>query len=215
MRQPVTAEDGRIYERSSIEQWIERHRPEIISPRTRDPMGENLLPNETLHREIEKFLEELSASSATGSGETRIESVASLNRLFERLDELADLSHELLDDWPAPSVVVLGKENTGKSTLLERLLYRPLFPHDKRVCTRMAVRVSVRRTPVAQPVTLEVWDTQANMRIGPVRTIQLSTGHVDIRKAMEDVRTCRPILSPQTAQRHVVRDSFARDPHPF
>ena len=38
---PVTAEDGRVYERSAIEEWLERNEK---SPHTNEPMGKKLLP---------------------------------------------------------------------------------------------------------------------------------------------------------------------------
>ena len=38
---PVTAEDGRVYERSAIEEWLGQHEK---SPHTNEPMGTKLLP---------------------------------------------------------------------------------------------------------------------------------------------------------------------------
>ena len=38
---PVTAEDGRVYERSAIEEWLERNNK---SPHTNEPMGNRLFP---------------------------------------------------------------------------------------------------------------------------------------------------------------------------
>ena len=38
---PVTAEDGRVYERSAIEEWLEKNEK---SPHTNEPMGKRLLP---------------------------------------------------------------------------------------------------------------------------------------------------------------------------
>ena len=38
---PVTAEDGHVYERSAIEEWLERNEK---SPHTNEPMGKKLLP---------------------------------------------------------------------------------------------------------------------------------------------------------------------------
>src|SRR3546814_20896515 len=47
--------------------------------------------------------------------------------------------------WEPPQIVVMGNENTGKSTLLERICMLPLFPTDKEICTRMAVKICLRR----------------------------------------------------------------------
>ena len=38
---PVTAEDGRVYDRSAIEEWLEKNEK---SPHTNEPMGKKLLP---------------------------------------------------------------------------------------------------------------------------------------------------------------------------
>ena len=38
---PVTAEDGRVYERSAIEEWLKKNNK---SPHTNEPMGKRLLP---------------------------------------------------------------------------------------------------------------------------------------------------------------------------
>ena len=38
---PVMAEDGRVYERSAIEEWLEQNEK---SPHTNEPMGKKLLP---------------------------------------------------------------------------------------------------------------------------------------------------------------------------
>ena len=38
---PVTAEDGRVYERSAIEEWLQQN---AKSPHTNEPMGTKLLP---------------------------------------------------------------------------------------------------------------------------------------------------------------------------
>ncbi|GMI32021.1 hypothetical protein TrCOL_g12147 [Triparma columacea] len=41
---PVTAEDGKIYERSAIEKWLRLKRRRVTSPCTNNPMGRRLLP---------------------------------------------------------------------------------------------------------------------------------------------------------------------------
>ena len=41
---PVTAEDGRVYERCAIEEWFDRQpQPQVKSPVTNEPMGKRLL----------------------------------------------------------------------------------------------------------------------------------------------------------------------------
>jgi predicted ATPase len=60
-----------------------------------------------------------------------VASVAALAELFEAVDPLRELLEKL--DWQPPQIVVMGNENTGKSTLLERICMMPLFPIDKRI----------------------------------------------------------------------------------
>ncbi len=43
-----------------------------------------------------------------------------------------------------PQIVVTGSESVGKSTLLERIAMRNLFPRDARMCTRMPIRLQLR-----------------------------------------------------------------------
>ena len=42
---PVTAEDGRIYERSEIQRHIDQRAGDLRSPMTNEPMGKKLLPS--------------------------------------------------------------------------------------------------------------------------------------------------------------------------
>eukprot|EP00049_Salpingoeca_infusionum_P007578 m.123192 g.123192 ORF g.123192 m.123192 type:complete len:955 (+) comp13748_c0_seq1:228-3092(+) len=46
-----------------------------------------------------------------------------------------------------PEVIVLGAENVGKSTLLNRIFGQPVFPHNVQICTLAAVRMRLRRGP--------------------------------------------------------------------
>jgi hypothetical protein len=52
-----------------------------------------------------------------------------LDYIFKCLDgPLSDILNEVLKGWKAPTVKVLGDQNAGKSTLMERLLMLPMFP---------------------------------------------------------------------------------------
>ena len=50
---PVTAEDGNIYERSAIEEWLSRQQK---SPMTNQPMGTKLLPAFQIRSMIETMV---------------------------------------------------------------------------------------------------------------------------------------------------------------
>ena len=55
---PVTAEDGRCYERCAIEEWFERQpQPQVKSPVTNEPMGKRLLPAVQVRNSLKRLVE--------------------------------------------------------------------------------------------------------------------------------------------------------------
>ena len=55
---PVTAEDGRCYERCAIEEWFAKQpRPQVKSPVTNEPMGKRLLPAVQLRNTLKRLVE--------------------------------------------------------------------------------------------------------------------------------------------------------------
>ena len=55
---PVTAEDGRCYERCAIEEWFSRQpEPQVKSPVTNEPMGKRLLPAVQLRNTLKRLVE--------------------------------------------------------------------------------------------------------------------------------------------------------------
>ena len=55
---PVTAEDGRCYERCAIEEWFAKQpRPHVKSPVTNEPMGKRLLPAVQLRNTLKRLVE--------------------------------------------------------------------------------------------------------------------------------------------------------------
>ena len=192
MVDPVTAEDGRNYERKNVEMWIvncQANGGPVVSPLTRRPMGPGLTPHRELRAQIGSFLDGLAAprASVEESVDEPIKSVGSLNEIFQELDKLGDILQSVLDGWEPPRVVVMGNQSAGKSTLLERLCMMPLFPRSRSMCTSVPIQINIRRGPVQRPVTLSVWDRQTNSEVGPTRVIPLESGDVDIRQAMAEV----------------------------
>ena len=53
---PVTAEDGRTYERSEIEKWIKQKGATLRSPITNEPMGPRLMPAIQVRNAIERLV---------------------------------------------------------------------------------------------------------------------------------------------------------------
>ena len=55
---PVTAEDGRCYERCAIEEWFDRQpQPRVKSPVTNEPMGKRLFPAVQLRNTLKRLVE--------------------------------------------------------------------------------------------------------------------------------------------------------------
>tara|TARA_B100000787_G_scaffold166696_1_gene152309 strand:+ start:344 stop:1135 length:792 start_codon:yes stop_codon:yes gene_type:complete len=55
---PVTAEDGRCYERNAIEEWFERQPQSLVkSPVTNEPMGKRLLPAVQIRNMLTRLVE--------------------------------------------------------------------------------------------------------------------------------------------------------------
>lgn len=101
------------------------------------------------------------------------------------LDRLHGMLAETCTDWKTPMFVVLGAESCGKSSILERVTMLPIFPRSAGLCTRMPIKIQLRRTPEPAPPTLERFNLETNQIEGQKRTITLS-GKMDVRLAMED-----------------------------
>ena len=190
MVDPVTAEDGNIYERRNIELFLAT---KAVSPVTREPMGGTLVPNSVLKREIQEFVQGLQVqqNSAAGPGVPaqavdQVESVQNLNRIFAVMDDLEDILQEVLNQWQPPRIVVIGNQSEGKSTILERLCMMPLFPRSKGMCTRVPIKINIRRSFARRSATLELWDVSENKQIGKTQLIPLDSGEIDIRSTMTE-----------------------------
>ena len=117
--------------------------------------------------------------------QTGIARIDRLAQVFGVLDRLHGMLAETTADWKTPMFVVLGAESCGKSTILERVTMLPIFPRADGLCTRMPIKIQLRRTPEPKPPTLERFNLETKQTEGPPRTITLS-GKMDVRLAMED-----------------------------
>ncbi|GBG25638.1 Interferon-induced GTP-binding protein Mx1 [Hondaea fermentalgiana] len=61
-----------------------------------------------------------------------------------------------------PQIVVCGTESQGKSSTLERIAMRDIFPRDRRFCTRLPVRLMLRTSRHQNQVTIRVKDLNTN-----------------------------------------------------
>ncbi len=176
---PVKAEDGRTYEREGIEAWFQSCRQRnlaITSPWTREEIGTSLVPDAHAAEHAERLRRQLaekgastvlslvgrpvthdsSSSSDLGAVLSNVSSIHDLRRVFATLDPLRNILEQSLDGWQPPQLIVIGEENSGKSSLLERLAMMPIFPRNKGLCTRLPIHVKLRNTDKCLPATLEV-----------------------------------------------------------
>ncbi|CAE7244321.1 MX1 [Symbiodinium microadriaticum] len=120
-------------------------------------------------------------------GESDLDDQGSLHRLnvlFSALDDLNDVLVATLGSWRAPFLVVFGAKSVGKSSLLQRLSLLPFFPTDRSRCTRMPVRLEIRRTATPHPATIQVWNVREQKWEGPARSISLEVSERQIRAEM-------------------------------
>lgn len=128
--QPVIAEDGKIYSIDVINDWfatcIKKNIP-IRSPLLGTPMGTTL-------RDINKNVIQQSKQLKVIN-----------SNFFSTLDGILENIKTIFNNIPRCSIIILGQESCGKSTVLQRLINFMLFPHGKRRCTRCPIRIQLRR----------------------------------------------------------------------
>ena len=113
-------------------------------------------------------------------------SLIQLGAVFAHLDPLRDLLAKCLDGWEPPQLVVIGNENAGKSSVLERLCMMPIFPRDEQLCTRMPIHVRMRRGPAKAP-QLEVTNTSGASSQNIPISVPAECAHDDVRRTMERI----------------------------
>jgi sugar lactone lactonase YvrE len=187
---PVKAEDGRTYESSAIQSWfqscLQRGRP-IVSPSTREAMGTSLEKEISAATAAERLRQTIQRALKHSEG-ARVSSIRDLREVFQLLDPLGDFFEKTLDGWyQPPELVVIGQESSGKSTLLERLAMMPIFPRNRRLSTRLPIRIRLRNAEKCEPITLEVYNTKTKKTEEEAYVIPAAFGAVDIREKMDEI----------------------------
>ncbi len=114
-------------------------------------------------------------------------SIHVLRRVFNVLDPLRNILETSLGGWQPPQVVVIGEENSGKSSVLERIAMMPIFPRNQRLCTRMPIHVRLRNAHKSMPATLEVFNTQTNQTEEEAYVIPTEFGVTDVTAKMQEI----------------------------
>ena len=152
--------------------------------------------------DIKAAVLELILEKAAQEGSADVSSVLQLGEMFAQLDRLRGPLAKCLDGWQPPALVTVGNENSGKSTLLERLCMMPMFPHDAQVCTRLPVQVRLRRGAAAAP-RLEVVNTRTGAKESEINIVPMESASVDVRSEMDRLitrqhRSVRGVTSERT-----------------
>jgi hypothetical protein len=144
-RDPVKAEDGKTYERHNITQWFasaEQQNLPITSPLTRQTMGKALVVDDAMVSRIAWWHDVTRHYGPDGSPFPRLPTLTS--DLHFALDRVPRCNWATLN-LPEPVIVVAGGESAGKSTVVERIVGYPILPRDQSTCTKMVLRIELRR----------------------------------------------------------------------
>jgi hypothetical protein len=128
-----------VYERDALQEWVADHKGEPVT-----------LPSGTSLRKL--TTRPVAAPAALGGHNT----ICRLGDVFQVLDNVQDVLSASFADTGAfrpPSIIVVGPEKTGKSSLLERLAGLPLFPKAFERCTTMPIKCMLRRCAPGQART--------------------------------------------------------------
>ena len=114
---------------------------------------------------------------------------STLSPYFEQFNDFRELLQHSLEGWDTPVVVVFGEENTGKSTILERLAMRPIFPKAEGFCTRVPIRVRLRTQDENSVAILSVFELNKKNEevIIESATLEHDNALSSIRNKMEEL----------------------------
>jgi hypothetical protein len=180
---PVRAADGHTYDRHALELYFNSLRAlglPIVSPATREPISAEM---ETVRNHSSNNGATIPVGSSSGN---EVKSVFDMSRYFEWLDPCRDLLEKALDGWTPPCVIVLGSENSGKSSIFERLTLMSIFPRQEGFCTRLPIHARLRRSSKALPPELVIFNT-ITKKEEYRRVIPLHNGHIEVAEAMHRI----------------------------
>ena len=170
---PVKCPDGHIYDKTSLSEFIDGHRknktpafspvdlyfgvqPPRLLTEMKFLMDEEKESYEEIFRIVTSY-RKWDLQHQTSRAPMAVASIDNLGRVFDLLDQMKDTLDDL--DIKPPQIVVLGMQSSGKSSVLERLTMLPIFPADEKLCTRLPIRIYLRRSAVAKQPRLELMNT--------------------------------------------------------
>ena len=116
-----------------------------------------------------------------------VTSLAELSKRFKPLERIAGMLAATLENWQPPKLVMVGAENTRKSTLLNRLALVPVFPIDDQVCTRTMIELKLQHADQSSVPDLIMRSFNTGEQIGETQLVPLVNGLVDVRDAMREL----------------------------
>jgi len=130
-----------------------------------------------------------------------------LSKAFQELDPLRNLLRDVLKGLEPPKIVVVGVESSGKSSELEQLASLPVFPRQKRFCTRIPIHLRLRRSHSSQ-ATLCVYkiDGTKHTLEGQPKKMPQENGWWWVQEEM--LRLVKEADSTTTSQNGIVHDKI-------
>lgn len=190
MIDPVIAEDGHDYDRKSILQWFhDRNRTNqpIVSPYTKEVMGESLTPNSELRLQIQ-YRCILLAQEVDIVRSDHLKPACSLRDFAPLFQAIRDADPTTWTRKQRFRLVIIGSESSGKSSLLERLCLLRLFPTAQRICTVLPIKIMFNPPNTDDCRTsLQVYNVATKQYENDSRMIPLCNGQHDVGELMRAV----------------------------
>jgi hypothetical protein len=182
--------EGITYERSSLARWaanLSLQGKPVLSPIKNIPFRypEDVTEQETMKEAINRIVQMLKKNDHfrtlfPNPPNDSIRTLVSvqfdncpkgvMSDIFVDLDAISKLELVQSLNLRTPQIIVIGSEKAGKSTLLERLTFFPIFPMRKEMSTLCAIRVHLRRKENSNCATVHVRN-RATGEIDPIREI--------------------------------------------
>ena len=148
-----------------VQRW---HPDKCAHPRATEVMQRLNAAWETLRDPARRFEYDASLGRAGGRAAPRMSAwigATLRNGAYGRLmDLVARIDEKGMHGLTLPKIVVVGLESHGKSSLMERLALREVFPRGDGFVTRMPILLKLRRVNYENSVTIRLMHVRGNSR---------------------------------------------------
>mmetsp|Transcript_35316 Transcript_35316/g.88298 ORF Transcript_35316/g.88298 Transcript_35316/m.88298 type:complete len:985 (-) Transcript_35316:594-3548(-) len=197
--QPVTLACGHNYSLQGLVEWIGVAGARATCPICRAKLGGRVISNlkkdqPDYNRDLEAAIQQLQNPDEHRAPKKRrlntvgeVQTLSALTEVYRKLDCVRDDLQQALMAVSPPQVIVFGPQSAGKSSVLERLAMRPIFPRGTGLKTKVAVHVRLRWSLTSEAPTLEVKDTTTGLDVQPIVTIPCESADEHIAREMKAI----------------------------